>query len=78
MDPSIGYIFSWKASNVVNEGSAILTYLTMQKLENYQTPIIMHHNLLNIFSGVIHTFVGTKLKNLTDSFQTFRYLVVLF
>ena len=52
-----------------------MTYLTMQKLENYQTPIIMHHNLLNIFSGVIHTFVGEKIE---EKKQIFRDPVALY
>ena len=59
----------WETSCALNEDSEILTFLTIQKLENYQTPIIMHHNILTTFPCLCHSHFLHGDKSGKESFS---------
>ena len=59
----------WETSSALNEDSEILTFLTIQKLENYQTPIIMHHNILTTFPSLCHSHFLHGDKSGKESFS---------
>ena len=59
----------WETSSALNEDSEVLTFLTIQKLENYQTPIIMHHNILTTFPCLCHSHFLHGDKSGKESFS---------
>ena len=71
-------ILLWETSCALNEDSEILTFLTIQKLENYQTPIIMHHNILTTFPCLCHSHFLHGDKSEKEGFFQNQNLIVSF